>query len=103
MADERDSQEATRSDSSEEREESGQSDAEGESEDSGPGGESKQDLAEERTDWAKEPTLLARLLAAILDRLLAGGFLIVGAHEKLPVGEWPLQRLVSAETVFRRT
>lgn len=48
-----------------------------------------------------EPALQARLLGRILDRLGPHGFLIIGAHEDLPAGDWPLERLGSAP-VFRR-
>jgi chemotaxis protein methyltransferase CheR len=50
-----------------------------------------------------EPALQARLLSAILEKLLPGGFLVLGAHEELPGGDWPLERAAAAEPVFRRT
>lgn len=49
-----------------------------------------------------EPAVQARLLRGILDRLLPGGFLVLGAHEGLPPGHWPLEP-IGAEPVFRHT
>jgi chemotaxis protein methyltransferase CheR len=47
--------------------------------------------------------LQARLLHDIVRRLLPGGFLVVGAHEALPRGDWPLARLGPGTPVFRRS
>jgi chemotaxis protein methyltransferase CheR len=46
--------------------------------------------------------LQVRLLGGILDRVLPGGFLVVGAHEGLPPGDWPLEQVRPAVPVFRR-
>lgn len=46
--------------------------------------------------------LQVRLLGGILDRLFPGGFLVVGAHERLPPGGWPLERVGPGMPVFRR-
>jgi chemotaxis protein methyltransferase CheR len=43
------------------------------------------------------------LLRGLLRRLEEGGFLAIGAHERLPPGDWPLERHLHAEPVFRRT
>lgn len=45
--------------------------------------------------------LQSRLLSSMLERLLPGGYLILGAHEKLPPGEWPLARVAGSEPVYR--
>ncbi len=50
-----------------------------------------------------QPDLQARLLDGILHRLLPGGYLVVGSHERLPAGDWPLERHIDGEAVFRRT
>jgi chemotaxis protein methyltransferase CheR len=44
----------------------------------------------------------ARLLARLLERLLSGGALVLGAHERLPPGDWPLERWSSSEPVYRK-
>ncbi len=49
-----------------------------------------------------EEPLQGRLLDRILERLLPGGFLVIGAHEELPAGDWPLERLVAGAPVFKR-
>jgi chemotaxis protein methyltransferase CheR len=49
-----------------------------------------------------EPVLQARLLTAVLDRLPRDGFLIIGAHEELPAGDWPLEGVGAGVPVFRR-
>jgi chemotaxis protein methyltransferase CheR len=47
--------------------------------------------------------LQARLLKDILDRLSGGGWLVIGAHEELPPGESPLERLDTGVPVYLRT
>lgn len=47
--------------------------------------------------------LQRRLLRGILERIPPDGALILGAHEELPDGEWPLERWGDAEPVYRRT
>lgn len=48
-----------------------------------------------------QQALQARLLAGITQLLVPGGFLVIGAHEKLPAGDWPLEQL-GAVPVFCR-
>jgi chemotaxis protein methyltransferase CheR len=47
--------------------------------------------------------LQATLLEKILDRLRPGGYLVVGAHERLPPGNWPLAPFGAGKPVFRRS
>jgi chemotaxis protein methyltransferase CheR len=50
-----------------------------------------------------EAGLQARLLHDIVRRLLPGGFLVLGGHEDLPRGDWPLERISPGKApVFRR-
>jgi chemotaxis protein methyltransferase CheR len=46
--------------------------------------------------------LQATLLGRILDRLRPAGYLVLGAHERLPPGDWPLEPFGAGEPVFRR-
>jgi chemotaxis protein methyltransferase CheR len=51
-----------------------------------------------------EAGLQARLLHGIVGRLLPGGFLVLGGHEDLPRGDWPLGRIDPGKApVFRRS
>lgn len=44
-----------------------------------------------------------RLLRGMLERLATGGALVLGAHERLPPGDWPLEPWSPSEPVFRRS
>jgi chemotaxis protein methyltransferase CheR len=46
--------------------------------------------------------LQIRILGELLERLAPGGYLILGAHESLPEGEWPLERVDTGAEVFIR-
>ena len=46
--------------------------------------------------------LQVRILERMLDRLRTGGFLILGAHESLPEGSWPLDRPHGSLPILRR-
>jgi chemotaxis protein methyltransferase CheR len=48
-----------------------------------------------------EPSLQVVLLERILQRMALTGVLVVGAHEALPSGEWPLERAYGALPIFR--
>ena len=41
-----------------------------------------------------------RLLHKILGRMAPGGYLVLGSHEGLPRGEWPLERIPESRCVF---
>jgi len=43
-----------------------------------------------------------RILSGLLARLERGGGLVLGAHETLPEGRWPLEPWTPSEPVFRR-
>lgn len=43
-----------------------------------------------------------RILSRLLRRLGPGGFLVLGSHEALPTGDWPLERWSRGEPVYRR-
>jgi len=49
-----------------------------------------------------EPQLQARLLAEMLDRLVAGGVLVTGKREPLPQGDWPLSALAPRIPIYRK-
>ena len=49
-----------------------------------------------------DEALQARILELMLDRLAAGGLLIVGGHESLPEGGWPLERPYGPLPIHRR-
>jgi len=44
----------------------------------------------------------SRILSGLLERLERGGGLVLGAHETLPEGRWPLEPWAPSEPVFRR-
>jgi chemotaxis protein methyltransferase CheR len=48
-----------------------------------------------------EPSFQGVLLERILQRLALTGVLVIGAHEALPSGEWPLERAYGALPIFR--
>jgi chemotaxis protein methyltransferase CheR len=48
-----------------------------------------------------DEALQATVLQSILDRLVPGGILVLGAHEELPQGDWPLEGPLDGEPVFR--
>jgi chemotaxis protein methyltransferase CheR len=48
-----------------------------------------------------EPALQSLLLGRILERLSPGGCLVLGSHEELPQGDWPLARVQEGLPVFR--
>ena len=50
-----------------------------------------------------ERSLQALLLERILGRLAPGGLLVLGAHETLPPGDWPLDRPSGALPIHRLT
>jgi chemotaxis protein methyltransferase CheR len=43
-----------------------------------------------------------RILSGLLGRLERGGGLVLGAHETLPEGRWPLEPWTTSEPVFRK-
>jgi chemotaxis protein methyltransferase CheR len=49
-----------------------------------------------------EAGVQAGLLDRMLDRLAPDGFLVLGSHEVLPPGHWPLERIAAGAPVFRR-
>lgn len=49
-----------------------------------------------------EASLQADLLPRILSRLRPRGYLVLGGHETLPAGEWPLDRTFGALPIYRR-
>jgi chemotaxis protein methyltransferase CheR len=49
-----------------------------------------------------EEDLQAEVLESLLDRLHAGGVLVMGGHESPPQGPWPLARMKRGLPVFRR-
>lgn len=49
-----------------------------------------------------EPQLQARLLATMLDRLVAGGVLVTGKRETLPEGEWALRVFAPRIPIYRK-
>jgi chemotaxis protein methyltransferase CheR len=49
-----------------------------------------------------EAPLQVSLLERILERLAPSGALVLGAHEALPRGEWPLERAYGALPIFRQ-
>jgi chemotaxis protein methyltransferase CheR len=49
-----------------------------------------------------EPRLQAVLLGRLLQHVATSGVLVLGAHEVLPPGEWPLERPYGALPIFRR-
>jgi chemotaxis protein methyltransferase CheR len=48
-----------------------------------------------------EGGLQATLLGRMLERLRPSGYLVVGTHEDLPPGEWPLERVGTGMPMFR--
>jgi chemotaxis protein methyltransferase CheR len=50
-----------------------------------------------------QEALQAMVLEKILDRLRPGGYLVVGAHEGLPPGRWPLEPVRPGMPVFRHS
>ncbi len=50
-----------------------------------------------------EPSLQALLAEQILRRLVPGGLLVLGGHETLPPGDWPLDRPSEALPIHRLT
>lgn len=48
-----------------------------------------------------EPSLQAELLRGMLERLTPRGLLVVGAHETLPPGDWPLEPARGALPILR--
>ena len=49
-----------------------------------------------------DETLQREMLAGILDRLAPGGFLVLGKHEAVPAGPYPLARLATRLPIYRR-
>ena len=45
----------------------------------------------------------SELLGRFLERLAPRGVLMMGGHERLPPGEWPLESWVPGLPIFRRT
>jgi chemotaxis protein methyltransferase CheR len=43
----------------------------------------------------------ARVLTEMLERLQVGGHLVLGAHEDLPAGDWPLELTEKGEPLYR--
>ncbi len=50
-----------------------------------------------------EPALQGELLSRLIDRLPERGVLVLGGHEALPPGEWPLDRTHGALPLYART
>lgn len=50
-----------------------------------------------------EPSFQTRLTERILSRLVPGGLLVLGGHETLPPGDWPLDRPSGALPILRLT
>jgi chemotaxis protein methyltransferase CheR len=50
-----------------------------------------------------EESLQAEVLGGILDRLEPGGYLVLGSHESLPPGSWPLAQIRPGLPVFLRS
>jgi chemotaxis protein methyltransferase CheR len=48
-----------------------------------------------------DDALQQSILQALLERLLPGGILVLGAHEQLPEGDWPLEGPLEGEPVYR--
>lgn len=48
-----------------------------------------------------ERSLQATLLTRMLDRLMPGGFLVLGGHESFPEGSWPVEAAYGTLPVFR--
>ncbi len=49
-----------------------------------------------------QPELQQRVLRRICRHLRQGGFLVLGAHEALPPGEWPLRRYRGLSAVYQK-